>query len=95
MARYKFKCINVNCDQCEVEFSSQLPMADVGKLELYPRCECCGELTEKVFEVNGRFKLKGNGWFKSDGGYGGYTHDVRGNPLGDSIQIGKNWSDRD
>ena len=95
MARYKFRCVNEHCDRCGIDFVTQFPMADVGKTELYPKCEECDIPMEKVFEVNGNFKLKGNGWFKSDGGYGGYTHDVRGNPLGDSIQIGKNWSDRD
>ena len=95
MARYKFKCVNESCEKCGEEFSALLPMADVGKLELYPKCECCGWGTEKVFEVNGAFKLKGNGWFKSDGGYSGYTHDVRGNSLQGSVQIGPNWSDRE
>ena len=93
MARYKFKCVNEECEKCGEEFSALLPMADVGKLELYPRCECCGGGTEKVWEAGGAFKLRGSGWFKQ--GYGSYTHDVRGNPLGDSIQIGKNWHERD
>ncbi len=94
MARYKFKCVAEGCEKCGIEFSAQFPMADVGKVELYPRCECCGGVTEKVFEVNGAFKLRGDGWFKT-GGYGGHTHDVRGNPLGNSIQVGPSWGDRD
>jgi len=95
MARYKFKCVNEGCERCGIEFSAQFPMADVGKVELYPRCECCGAVTEKVFEVNGAFKLRGGGWMHSPGGYAGCTHDVRGNALGDSIQIGPHWRDRE
>jgi hypothetical protein len=94
MARYKFKCTNIDCEQCEMEFSATFPMADVGKVELYPKCECCGELTQKVFEMNGAFKLKGGGWF-SDRYNSSATHDIRGNALGDSIQIGPHWRDRE
>ncbi len=95
MARYKFKCVKEGCEKCGVEFVGQLAMADVGKLELYPRCECCGELTEKVFEATGSFRLKGGGWMNTPGGYSGVTHDVKGNPLGNSMQIGPHWNDRE
>ena len=91
MARYQFKCVNPSCEEYEVEFSSQLPMADVGKLELYPKCECCGNGTEKVFVATGSFALKGYGWHKTPGGYSGLTHDVRGNSLQGSIQVGPDW----
>ena len=94
MAKYQFKCTNKDCEKCEFEFVSQLAMADVGKTELYPKCECCGETTEKVFAPNGAFKLKGGNWFNS-GGYGGYTHDMRGNSLQGSMQIGSSWGDRE
>ena len=95
MAKYQFKCVNKECEKCETEFTAHLAMADVGKLELYPRCEHCGELTEKVFAPNGSFKLKGGGWFKSGGGYAGYSHDMRGNSLEGSMQIGPSWGDRE
>jgi len=94
MARYKFRCVNEHCDRCGIDFVAQFPMADVGKTELYPKCEECDVPTEKVFEVSGAFKLKGGGWF-SDRYNSSATHDVRGNALGDSIQIGPHWRDRE
>ncbi len=94
MAKYQFKCTNPNCEKCNIEFTAHLPMADVGKLELYPPCDTCHQLTQKVFAPNGTFKLKGGNWFNS-GGYGGYTHDMRGNSLNGSMQIGSSWNDRE
>ena len=92
MARYVFKCVQEGCEKCDTEFTANFPMGDVGKTELYPRCECCGELTEKVWAPSGNFALKGRGWF-AQGYTSGYTHDVRGNHLGNSIQVGGDWKD--
>ncbi len=87
MARYKFQCINNDCEKHHIEFSAIFPMADVGKTELYPKCECCGHITEKIFAPNGNFQLKGMRWMNTPGGYSGGV-DVTGRPLGNSIQIG-------
>ncbi len=95
MAKYQFKCTNPNCEKCNIEFTAHLPMADVGKTELYPPCDTCNQLTQKVFAPNGAFKLRGLGWMNTPGGYSGCTHDVRGNSLAGSMQIGSAWGDRE
>lgn len=84
MARYQFQCINKDCEKFEVAFTEMFPMADVGKIELYPKCECCGHTTEKIFAPNGNFALKGWGWFKTAGGYAKGV-DVSGNPVSNII----------
>lgn len=85
--KYIFKCINEQCLKLNEEFESNLPMSDVGKKELYPCCQECFQLTEKVFKPNGNFVLKGMGWFKSPGGYGGGV-DVSGRPTGNLVPLG-------
>jgi hypothetical protein len=80
MARYQFKCTNPECDKHDQQFSAQLPMNDIGKVELYPKCESCGELTEKIFIGNTNFQLKGMRWCNTPGGYSGGL-DVSGNPV--------------
>lgn len=84
--KYKFQCINTNCEKFEEEFEAKLSMADVGNVATYPRCECCEQLTEKVFLATGNFALKGMNWFKN-GGYGGGV-DVSGRPTGNLVPLG-------
>jgi len=84
--KYKFKCININCEKFEEEFEAKLAMSDVGNVETYPRCPCCGQITEKIFLATGNFALKGMYWFKT-GGYGGGV-DVAGRPTGNLVPLG-------
>ncbi len=81
---YQFNCKNEECEKYEIEFNAKLAMSDIGKTELYPICDCCHHITEKVFNPNGAFALKGGNWFSTGYGY----RDAGGRPTGNLVPLG-------
>ncbi len=53
-----------NCPKCEAEKEVQHSMTESPRV----KCPKCGAAMKRVISRNS-FQLKGDGWFKSDGGY--------------------------
>jgi predicted nucleic acid-binding Zn ribbon protein len=61
MPSYIYKCVNQDCSEFEKEFKVQKKMSEPS-----PSCANCDKEVSQVFTNPVNFRLKGNGWTRSN-----------------------------
>lgn len=51
MAYYEYQCVNENCKEKEVVKEVIMSISEYSEEKL-PKCECCGEPTNRVYSAN-------------------------------------------